>query len=45
MPCFNAARNAVAFGLACIAFNLPRWHALAVYCVIAGHVARRDAAG
>lgn len=29
MPYFNAARNAVAFGLACMAFNLRRWHALA----------------
>ena len=29
MSYFNAARNAVAFGLACIAFNLRRWHALA----------------
>lgn len=29
MPYFNAARNAVAFGLACFAFNLRRWHALA----------------
>ena len=29
MPYFNAARNAVAFGLACIAFNVKRWHALA----------------
>jgi transposase, IS5 family len=28
MPYFNAARNTVAFGLACIAFNLRRWHAL-----------------
>ena len=30
MPYFNAVRNAVAFGLACIAFNLRRWHALAM---------------
>ena len=29
MPYFNAARNAVAFALACIAFNVKRWHALA----------------
>jgi len=29
MPYFNPARNAVAFGLACIAFNMRRWHALA----------------
>ena len=29
MPYFSASRNAVAFGLACIAFNLRRWHALA----------------
>ena len=29
MPYFNAARNAVAFGLACIAFNVKRWHVLA----------------
>lgn len=30
MPYFNAARNAVAFGLACLAFNVRRWHALAM---------------
>jgi IS5 family transposase len=29
MPYFNAARNAIAFGLACFAFNLRRWYALA----------------
>lgn len=29
MRYFNVTRNAVAFGLACIAFNLRRWHALA----------------
>jgi IS5 family transposase len=28
MPYFNIARNTVAFGLACIAFNLRRWHRL-----------------
>jgi transposase, IS5 family len=28
MPYFDAARNAVAFGLACIAFNMKRWRAL-----------------
>jgi IS5 family transposase len=30
MPYFNAARNAVAFGLACIALNVRRWYALAM---------------
>lgn len=29
MPFFNARRNRTAFGLAGIAFNLRRWHALA----------------
>jgi transposase, IS5 family len=29
MPYFNAGRNRTAFGLACIAFNLRRWHTLA----------------
>lgn len=28
MPYFNATRNRTAFALACIAFNLRRWHAL-----------------
>lgn len=29
MPYFSLARNATAMGLACIAFNLRRWHAIA----------------
>lgn len=29
MPYFNHLRNALAFGLACMAFNLRRWHAAA----------------
>lgn len=29
MPYFNMARNTVAFGLACLAFNLKRWRVLA----------------